>query len=211
MNAEWSSNFPEATVLHLEKMHLDHCFIKVCFENIREFHPPRPFRFQPMWLSHPMFPNVVKEAWNNPSSVQQALSSFTNKARSWNKNHFGNLFHRKKRIQARLKGIQNSLLISPNSFLVELKGKLRLEYAEVAKLEEEYWAMKARILWLVEGDRNTTFYHTLALVRRRHNRIPCMKDRMDNWLNGEREIVDFIRKGFSKLFTSGHLSASLVD
>ena len=158
-----------------------------------------------------MFPNVVNEACNNPSSLQQALSSFTNKTRSWNKNHFGNLFHRKKRIQARLKGIQNSLLISPNSFLLELKGKLRLEYAEVAKLEEEYWAMKARILWLVEEDRNTTFYHTSALVHRRHNRIPCMKDRMDNWLNGEREIVDFIRKGFSKLFTSGHLSASLVD
>ena len=71
--------------------------------------------------------------------------------------------------------------------------------------------MEARILWLVEGDRNTTFYHTLALVRRRHNRIPCMKDRMDNWLNGEREIADFIRKGFLELFTSDHVNTSLAD
>ena len=139
-------------------MHLDHCPIKVCFENNREFHPPRPFWFQLMWLSHPMFLNVVKEAWNNPS-LQQALATFTNKARSWNNDHFDNLFHRKKRIQARLKDIQDSLSISPNDFLVELENKLRLEYAEVVKLEEEYWAMKVRILWLVEGDRNTSFYH----------------------------------------------------
>ena len=108
------------------------------------------------------------------------------------------------------------MLISPNAFLVELESKLRLEYAEVAnaevaKLGEEYWAMKARIMWLVEGDRNTSFYHTSALVRKRCNRILCMKDMMGNWLNGEGEIVDFIIKGFSELFTSGHLSTSLAD
>lgn len=55
--------------------------------------------------------------------------------------------------------------------------------------------MKARILWLVEGDKNTFFYNTLALVRRRRNHILCMKDMMGNWLNGEREIAEFIRKG----------------
>ncbi|KAL0001759.1 hypothetical protein SO802_015540 [Lithocarpus litseifolius] len=71
--------------------------------------------------------------------------------------------------------------------------------------------MKARILWLVEGDRNTAFYHTLALVRRRRNRILCMKDRVGNWLHGDREIADFIRKGFMELFTSDHCSASLAD
>ena len=91
-----------------------------------------------MWLSHPTFPSVAREAWNNPPSLQQALYNFTIKANSWNKNQFGNLFHRKKIILARLKGIQESLSVRPNSFLVDLEGKLRLEYAEVAKLEEEY-------------------------------------------------------------------------
>lgn len=211
MNAEWNAMLPEATVFHLEKVQSDHCLIKLCFENNREFHPPRPFRFQPMWLSHPTFPGVVREAWNNPPSLQQALSDFTIKANSWNQNQFGNLFHRKKRILARLKGIQESLSISPCPFLVDLEGKLRMEYAEVANLEEEFWALKARILWLVEGDRNTSFYHTSALVRRRRNRILCMKDRVGNWLNGEREIADFIRKGFSELFSSSQVSSSLAD
>ena len=60
---------------------------------------------------------------------------------------------------------------------MELGRNMRLEYADVIRLEEEFWAMKARILWLVEGDRNTAFYHTSALVRKRRNCILCMKDK----------------------------------
>ena len=107
---------------------------------------------------------------------------------------FGNLFHRKRRITARLKGIQEKLSIRPNNFLVELEKNLRVEYAKVIRMEEEFWAMKAWILWLVEGDQNTAFYHTSALVHRRRNRILCMKDRVGNWLSRDKEIADYIRK-----------------
>nr|POF24272.1 putative ribonuclease h protein [Quercus suber] len=61
-------------------------------------------------------------------------------------------YSRKKRILARLKGIQECLSQKPNSFLIDLEGKFRLEYAEVAKLEEEFWAIKARILWNEKGE-----------------------------------------------------------
>ena len=71
--------------------------------------------------------------------------------------------------------------------------------------------MKARILWLVKGDQNIAFYHTSALVRRRRNRILCMKDRVENRLHGDRVIADFIRKGFMELFTSDLCSVLLAD
>lgn len=71
--------------------------------------------------------------------------------------------------------------------------------------------MKSRVLWLVEGDRNTSFYHTATLVRRRRNQILCMKDRMGNWINRDREISEFIREGFSELFTFGFTSSSLAE
>lgn len=38
-----------------------------------------------------------------------------------------------------------------------------------------------------------------------------MKDRVGNWLHGDRDIAEFIRKGFMDLFTSDHCSASLAD
>lgn len=92
VNAEWNAIFPKAAVLHMERGHSDHCSIKLCLDNRQNFHPPRPFRFQPMWLSHLSFPGVVREAWSNPPSIQYAISSFTEKATSWNRTHFGNLF-----------------------------------------------------------------------------------------------------------------------
>lgn len=71
--------------------------------------------------------------------------------------------------------------------------------------------MKARILWLVEGDRNTSFYHTSTFMRQKRNRILCMKDRMGNQLNEEIEIMEFIRQGFSDLFTLGQTSSFLAE
>lgn len=136
--------------------------------------------------------------------------SFSEKARVWNKMHFGNLFQRKKRALARLKGIQESLAASPSTHLINLEKMLRSEFTEVAKLEEEFWVMKSQVLWLVEGDRNTSFYHTAALVCRRRNHILCMKDMMRNWINGEREISEF-REGFSDLITTGLTTSFLAE
>lgn len=121
------------------------------------------------------------------------------------------MFQRKKRVLARLKDIQESLAASLNTYLVNLEKKLRVEFSKVAKLEEEFWAMKSQILWLVEGDRITTFYHTTALVRKRRNRILCMKDRMGNWINGDREIAEFVREGFLDLFTSSLSNSPLAE
>lgn len=135
-----------------------------------------------MWLSHPDFSAVVREAWATPAILSTAVSTFAAKARIWNKTTFGNLFHRKKRVLARVGGIQATLSVNPNNFLVDLERVLRAEFQEINKLEEEFWAMKARITWLVEGERNTGFYHTSTLVHRRRNRISCMKDRAGNWI-----------------------------
>ena len=100
---------------------------------------------------------------------------------------------------------------SPNlgvpKFLSCLEQELHTELVEVSKLEEELWAMKLRITWLVEGDRNTGFYHTSALVCRSRNRINCLKDNMGNWLTDESDIADYIRTGFASLFMTSHSSS----
>jgi len=130
------------------------------------------------------------------------------RAKTWNRDHFGNLFHRKRRIYARLKGVQTALGNNLNNFLIDLEKSLLVELSSVANLEAEFWSMKSRISWVFEGDRNTTFFHNLALICRRRNHISSMKDSMDNWLNGDHEIVDFIKQGFINLFTTSHCSAS---
>ena len=44
------------------------------------------------------------------------------------------------------------------------------------------------------------------LVRRRRNRILCLKDCLGNWVQGERDIGELIRSGFVKLFTTSAFS-----
>ncbi|KAK9983648.1 hypothetical protein SO802_033173 [Lithocarpus litseifolius] len=118
---------------------------------------------------------------------------------------------RKRRNCARLKRIQTALGNNPNNFLVELEKLLLCELSHIANLEAEFWSMKSRISWVVEGDKNTVFFHNSTLFRRRRNRITSMKDRMGNWLIGEHEISFFIRQGFLDLFTTSQCSAALKE
>ena len=138
INAEWNLLFPDASVQHLERAHSDHCLILLCLDKNHDVKLPRPFRFQPMWLSHPTFSSIVREAWSSQIGLSRTVAIFTNKAKIWNKNTFGNLFHRKKRLFARLRGIQVALSTRPNGFLVELERQLRSEFHDISKIEEEF-------------------------------------------------------------------------
>lgn len=91
-----------------------------------------------MWLSHPSFPDLVREAWTGPSNLPNVVTSFTARAKLWNKDHFGNIFHRKRRICVRLKGMQSALRNNPNNFLIDLEKSLLDELAVVASLEANF-------------------------------------------------------------------------
>lgn len=211
INIEWNALYSEAVIKHLERVHSDHYPIILSIHHDTGLRLTQPFRFQPMWLSHPSFPEVVRDLWGEVTSLSFAISSFTLQAREWHRNIFGNLFQMKNRIRARLRGIQENLENQPNDYLINLEKDLRAKFSTILKLEKEFWAIKARISRLVEGDRNTVFYHTLALVHQRRNRITTMKNRMGNWIHGDSEIDNHIRNGFLKLFSTNHCSTQLAE
>lgn len=118
------------------------------------------------------------------------------------KKFFGDIFQRKKGIEARLRGIQSRIADGPNYYLLNLECQLRKEYAEVLQSEEEFWSVKSRYNWLIQGDRNTNFFHTSALIRRRRNRIIFLKDSLGNWVQGKSDIAVLVRSGFINLFST---------
>ena len=93
---------------HLTRIHSDHCPILLLFENSPEIHLPRPFRFQPVWMSHPLFGKLLLDNWKDHFDLEGNLQQFTEAVKIWNKKIFGNIFQRKARIEARLKGIQGA-------------------------------------------------------------------------------------------------------
>lgn len=91
-----------------------------------------------MWLSHRGFPTIVEKAWDQASSLDQAISFFTTLAITWNKEVFGNLFARKKKILARINGVQKAIAARPSTFLFSLDRELSQEYSEILNREEDF-------------------------------------------------------------------------
>ncbi|XP_065617380.1 uncharacterized protein LOC136062356 [Quercus suber] len=202
-NPNWRLLLPEASVTHLLKVFSDHC--SVLFE--LSFPPPvgqnRPFRFQTMWIHHPNFPNVVRKAWELEVNLVVAIKKFTESAKQWNRSVFGNLFTRKRRVLAKLYGVQKALTNGPTQSLVQLESDLAGEYSVIMQQEEEYWVLKSRLNWVSYGDHNTSFFHVFTLVRRHRNKIKSIKNSVGEWIIEEAGVKNFIWSEYHKLFETG--------
>ena len=151
---------------HLTRTHSDHCPVLLCLDKSPSLMLPRPFRFQRVWMSHLSFSEVVNDSWLGTNPLKTKISVFPELAKVWNKKVFGNLVHKKARLEARLRGIQVSLASGSNSFLVNLeKQQLKLEFLDILQLEEEFWAMKSRINWIVQGERNANFFFFFSILQ----------------------------------------------
>jgi len=65
--------------------------------------------------------------------------------------HISKTFLQKKRrrILARLNGVQQAITISPTSSLLQLESNLQLEFNQVLDQEHELWAFKSQINWTI--------------------------------------------------------------
>ena len=147
-------------------------------------------------------------AWRDSPNLGDAVNRVTQAAIRWNGSHFGNTFTRKKNLLARINGIQRALSVRPSTFLVNLENELLKELDRVLNQEEELWAMKSRVNWMIQGDRNTNFYHVSTLVRRKRNQIVAIKDHVGEWIYEESAIKEFFRSGFNSIYTSSFTSSS---
>jgi hypothetical protein len=159
-----------------------------------------------MWLSHPNFMNVVIQAWSC-SNLCDSINSFTHLVTSWNRHTFGNIFIRKRRVLNRLNGIQHALACSPSVALACLEKSIRLEFLTILNQEEEFWALKSRLGWVLEGDRNTKFFHTSTIVRRKFNKIVRIRNSVGGWLENGEDISNHFLSGYIELYSSSHSSS----
>lgn len=84
---------------------------------------------------------------------------------------FGNLFRAKRKVVARLDGIQRTHDYHLNLFLQNFESKLMTNYKGILRHEELHWYQKSRNQWLNWDDRNTRFYHLSTITRRKPNKI----------------------------------------
>ena len=189
MNLDWCVLYPDAKVTHLSRCHSDHCPVLMETILFRSIRLNRSFRFQELWLSDMSFPNVVSSAWSCNRNLAESTEVFSKEATSWNRNHFGNIHQKKKRIMTRIYGAQKAISNWPSSSLLNLEDKLHQELEVVLDQERDLWMLQSRISWMIQGDRNTSYYNVFALARRKRNHIASVKDERGVWLTMEREEI----------------------
>ncbi|XP_052290822.1 uncharacterized protein LOC127900258 [Citrus sinensis] len=201
-NGDWAQTYAASIVLHLPKFISDHRPLLVN-ENIT---PPRnldsrPFRFQAAWLTNDGFKDFVANSWDRNVTYLEAANLFQVKVMEWNRQHFGNIFWRKRRLLARLGGIQRALEKYTSQGLLELELKLKTELEEVLIQEEIFWLQKSRKDWLLLGDRNTSYYHQKTLSRRRHNHITAIQNNAGSWIYDKEEIKAHVIQFYLSLYS----------
>lgn len=96
--------------------------------------------------------------------------------KKWNREVFGNIFHRKNRIRSRLEGVRRAIESQSSVALLKLKEKLRDMWNDILQQEEVFWHQKSRVQWLTCGDGSTKFFQNSTIIRRKRNKIEGLMD-----------------------------------
>lgn len=118
----------------------------------------------------------------------------------WNKEVFGNIFERKRKLIKRLEELDNQLATQSSPLLDDTKKAVWHEYEQVLAQEKLLWYQKSRSKWLYFGDRNTRFFHGVTAIKRRRNTYDILQDKDGNWIGDQHELENMVSSFYRNLF-----------
>ena len=143
----------------------------------------RPFKFENVWLEVVGFCDLVNSCWNHlivtgPSSfiLAKKLSALKTNLKEWSRDVFGHLEFKMAKLMEKVKSLaekvqQQTLSWDDRVERLEVKKELSLVRGSL----DIYWRQRAKQHLLVDGDRNTKFFHQVANRRRKFNTIHKIK------------------------------------
>ncbi|XP_024190656.1 uncharacterized protein LOC112194671 [Rosa chinensis] len=116
---------------------------------------PKPFKFQSMWLLHPSFQDLVANYWRTTTPAGcpmyvtlQKLTALKLCLKHWNYSVFGNLKSR----------------------------PAKTAMLDATRRQEAFWRDRAKVKWLTDGDKCTSFFHAYARNKTARASINCLHD-----------------------------------
>ncbi|XP_077212822.1 uncharacterized protein LOC143847924 [Tasmannia lanceolata] len=206
LSGDWLAILSEVYQQALPHSVSDHC--PLLLSPKMEFWGPPPFRFELAWLENPQMEALLVRWWSEsvfegPGDVVigKKLRFIKGKLKEWDKEQKEVDQGRKRILEDRLMEINTlaeSGLASAEDY--EQQGRLIQEYKELLMLKEISWRQRSRVKWLLEGDKNTAFFHAMASARRRRNKIESLEVEGEIVSDKERiieEIIEFYRSLYS--------------
>ncbi|KAK1314716.1 hypothetical protein QJS10_CPA06g01100 [Acorus calamus] len=175
-NSAWISQFPSATIEVLSRSYSDHAPLLLNTELL----PPagrKPFRFERFWFAYPELYEIVDRNWT-----------------SWSQGSpMG-------RLQNKLRHLQEPLRQWNRRVIGDLPSRVAQAHAQ-GQLET-FWAQRARLQWVLEGDRNSKFFHAKVQRRRLRNRIDEIQTLQGHRIGSPEEIRRYAKDYFSDHWAS---------
>ncbi|XP_077225653.1 uncharacterized protein LOC143858823 [Tasmannia lanceolata] len=206
LSGDWLAILSEVYQQALPHSVSDHC--PLLLSPKMEFWGPPPFRFEIAWLENPQMEALLVRWWSEsvfegPGDVVigKKLRFIKGKLKEWDKEQKEVDQGRKRILEDRLMEINTlaeSGLASAEDY--EQQGRLIQEHKELLMLKEISWRQRSRVKWLLEGDKNTAFFHAMASARRRRNGIESLEVEGEIVSDKERiieEIIEFYRSLYS--------------
>ncbi|TYG88190.1 hypothetical protein ES288_A12G001900v1 [Gossypium darwinii] len=179
-NSSFDIFAPECLVRNLHRLKSNHRPIFVSLKP-RQVEGTRPFRCLDSWMLHSEFRMLASSNWNSEESVVNMMENFRVKVQNWNNHVYLNIFSRKKQLIHELKIVQRLMELRLNRRFRSRAIELRQALEEVLKQEKLLWFQKSWSVWLLNGDRNTKYFHGRTLARRRRNKIEGLKVDGTDW------------------------------
>lgn len=104
------------------------------------------------------------------------MDNFQGNAKNWDTNCFGNIFRKKRWLMSHIEGIDCKLGDGNDRGLEKHRAKLWQEYQEILLQEDAFWYQRARQDWIRFGDRNTKYFHTSTVIRKKKNVNVVLED-----------------------------------
>lgn len=107
--------------------------------------------------------------------------------------------------------MEERLIAHPNSHRFNSWMQRLLKQREKMMLfNQKYWGKLARKEWLVNGDRNSKFFHKQANARRKRKLVMELRDECGVWLDDHKLIAEKFISDYKQRIKSVHNNARIL-
>lgn len=145
------------------------------------------FRFENFWVNHPGFFEVVQSIWNAPCHASSSVSVISKKLKrlrkclkSWSKklSRIELLIRKSSAVVSLLDRLEECRPLT--SVESNFRGIMKRHIIRLLSHKTEYWRKRCTIRWVIFGDENSRFFHSVATRNHKRNAIPQLRDAAGN-------------------------------
>ncbi|KAF5176565.1 Dnase i-like superfamily protein [Thalictrum thalictroides] len=166
-----------------------------------------PFKFNMCWTDHVSFLSTVKESWEQPMGgaplqrVMKKLQRLKRVLKNWNRSVFGDLDNNIKSVKEDFTNLQ--MAVDQNladEVMATLLRDKEIAHETALSNKNSFIKQKSSVKMELEGERNTTFFHTMLKINQGHSLISEIENEEGRLLTSQADIKEYMIQFFKDKF-----------